>query len=119
MGCCTQHDILFESLTVEQHITLFFKLKIGFEDDGSKTITQRVDELIKVVSLQKHRHVESQHLSGGLRRRLSIALALASPNESSIVILDEPTTGLDAIVRDQVWQLIKSLKQNRCIIMTT
>jgi ATP-binding cassette subfamily A (ABC1) protein 3 len=59
MGCCTQHDILFESLTVEQHITLFFKLKIGFEDDGSKTITQRVDELIKVVSLQKHRHVES------------------------------------------------------------
>jgi ABC-type multidrug transport system ATPase subunit len=38
-----------------------------------------------------------------MRRRLSIALALVSPTDSSIVILDEPTTGLDAMVRDQVW----------------
>jgi len=82
-------------------------------------VKQRVDELIQTVSLDKHRHVQSQNLSGGLRRRLSIALALASPSESSIVILDEPTTALDAIVRDQVWQLIKSLRKNRCIVMTT
>ena len=54
-----------------------------------------------------------------MRRRLSIALALASPSENSIVILDEPTTGLDAMVREEVWQLIKSLKYGRCIVMTT
>lgn len=54
-----------------------------------------------------------------MRRRLSIALALASPSESSIVILDEPTTGLDAMVREEVWQLIRSLKYDRCIVMTT
>ena len=54
-----------------------------------------------------------------MRRRLSIALALASPSESSIVILDEPTTGLDAMVRDEVWQLIKHLKYGRCVVMTT
>ena len=54
-----------------------------------------------------------------MRRRLSIALALVSPSESSIVILDEPTTGLDAMVREDVWQLIKRLRQNRCIVMTT
>lgn len=78
-----------------------------------------MDQLIEKVSLGTHRNVESQNLSGGLRRRLSIALALISPCEGSIVILDEPTTGLDAIVRDQVWQLIKSLKEDRCIVMTT
>jgi len=71
------------------------------------------------VRLQKHRDFESQNLSGGMRRRLSIALALASPSESSIVILDEPTTGLDAMVRDEVWQLIKHLKYGRCVVMTT
>lgn len=75
-----------------------------------KGVEFKVNELIKTVQLQDHSNVESQNLSGGLKRRLSIALALVSPIESSIVILDEPTTGLDAMVRDQVWQLIKQLK---------
>jgi len=79
----------------------------------------KIDELIKTVQLDEHRHKESANLSGGMRRRLSIALALVSPSESSIVILDEPTTGLDAMVRQDVWQLIKKLKSNRCIVMTT
>lgn len=60
--------------------------------------------MINTVDLEPHQHKEAQNLSGGMRRRLSIALALVSPsNSSSIVILDEPTTGLDAMVRDQVW----------------
>lgn len=86
---------------------------------GQRPIEQRVDDLIKTVQLEAHRHKESQNLSGGMRRRLSIALALVSPSESSIVILDEPTTGLDAMVREDVWQLIKRLRHNRCIVMTT
>lgn len=100
---------------------LFHQLKSHLFGGGltASQITQKVEQLIRTVSLDSHRHVETQNLSGGLRRRLSIALALISPSESSIVILDEPTTGLDAIVRDQVWQLIKSIKQNRCVVMTT
>lgn len=70
---------------------------------GQRPLEQRVDDLIKTVQLEAHRHKESQNLSGGMRRRLSIALALVSPSESSIVILDEPTTGLDAMVREDVW----------------
>jgi ABC-type multidrug transport system ATPase subunit len=65
-----------------------------------KGIEIKVSDLIKTVQLQDYSNVESQNLSGGLKRRLSIALALVSPIESSIVILDEPTTGLDAMVRD-------------------
>lgn len=123
MGTCSQHDTLFETLSVEQHIYLFYKLKESLVGrgfwQGQRPIEQRVDELIKTVQLEPHRHKESQNLSGGMRRRLSIALALVSPSESSIVILDEPTTGLDAMVREDVWQLIKKLRQNRCIVMTT
>jgi ABC-type multidrug transport system ATPase subunit len=52
-----------------------------------------------------------------MKRRLSIAMGIVA--ESKVLILDEPTTGLDPIVRDQIWQLIKTLKKDRCIIMTT
>lgn len=70
-----------------------------------------------MVSLDKNRYTLSANLSGGMKRRLSIALGIVA--ESSILILDEPTTGLDPLVRDQVWQLIKTLKRGRCILMTT
>lgn len=99
---------------------MFFRLKMNLIADASNiNITERIEALLKTVQLQDARHVLSSNLSGGMRRRLSIALALVSPTDSSIVILDEPTTGLDAMVRDQVWQLIKRLRQNRCIVMTT
>ena len=80
---------------------------------------QKVDDLLEIINLKKFRHFQSHYLSGGMKRRLSIALALASPNESSIVILDEPTTGLDAMVRTQVWDLIKKMKDDKCIVMST
>jgi len=91
---------------------LFFELKDyeGGMQKRNKTIDQQIDELIRKVGLDQYRHIESAKLSGGYRRRLSISLALVSPADKSIVILDEPTTGLDATIRDQVWQLIKNLR---------
>ena len=88
---------------------LFHHLKSHLFEVGltSSQITQKVEQLIRTVSLDSYRQVETQNLSGGLRRWLSIALALISSSESSIVILDKPTTGLDAIVLDQILQLIK------------
>lgn len=120
MGSCSQHDILFDKLSVEEHLRLFFMLKSQLNPNSNQQeLEGRIDWLLKTVKLDRHRDFESQALSGGMRRRLSIALALASPSDSSIVILDEPTTGLDAMVREEVWQLIKSLKHGRCIVMTT
>jgi ABC-type multidrug transport system ATPase subunit len=80
-------------------------------------LKKRVDEVLYLVSLDKNRHTRSANLSGGMKRRLSIAMGIVA--ESKVLILDEPTTGLDPIVRDQIWQLIKTLKKDRCIIMTT
>lgn len=103
LGCCAQHDILFDTLTVKQHLTLFFELKQHFSNSGDHLTEKRVDDLIKIVRLDCHKDFQTQSLSGGMKRRLSIALALASPSKNSIVILDEPTTGLDAMVREEVW----------------
>jgi ABC-type multidrug transport system ATPase subunit len=80
-------------------------------------LKKRVEEVLYLVSLDKNRHTGSANLSGGMKRRLSIAMGIVA--ESKVLILDEPTTGLDPIVRDQIWQLIKTLKKDRCIIMTT
>lgn len=76
-----------------------------------------MEEVLEMVSLDKSRDKVSVKLSGGLKRRLSIAMGIVA--ESKVLILDEPTTGLDPIVRDQIWSLIKSLKKDRCILMTT
>mmetsp|Transcript_3730 Transcript_3730/g.5640 ORF Transcript_3730/g.5640 Transcript_3730/m.5640 type:complete len:138 (-) Transcript_3730:2765-3178(-) len=120
MGVCSQHDTLLENLTVEQHIRLFFEMKnFASRMTRRRSIDAQIEDLISKVGLQKYRHFETAALSGGYKRRLSIALALVSPSDKSIVILDEPTTGLDATIRDQVWQLIKNLKQDNCIVMTT
>ena len=73
--------------------------------------------MLETVSLNKNRDTLSKNLSGGMKRRLSIAMGIVA--ESSILIMDEPTTGLDPIIRDQVWSLIKELKKDRCILMTT
>jgi ABC-type multidrug transport system ATPase subunit len=59
----------------------------------------------------------SSKLSGGMKRRLSIAMGIVA--ESKVLILDEPTTGLDPLVRENIWGLLKILKKGRCILMTT
>ena len=84
---------------------------------NEKKLLKRVEEVLYLVSLDKNRNTPSVNLSGGMKRRLSIAMGIVA--ESKVLILDEPTTGLDPLVRDQIWQLIKTLKKDRCIIMTT
>ena len=59
----------------------------------------------------------SKNLSGGMKRRLSVAMALIG--ESKVIIMDEPTSGLDPINRKLLWELIQSYKLNRTIILTT
>ena len=79
---------------------------------------KRIEEVLELVSLNKNRDTICSTLSGGMKRRLSIAMGIVSP-KSKLLIMDEPTTGLDPLVRDQVWSLIKLLKKDRCILMTT
>lgn len=70
-----------------------------------------------MVGLSRETHNKVGGFSGGMKRRLS--LAMAAIGNPKIILLDEPTTGLDPKVRQQVWSLIGQLKANRSIILTT
>jgi ATP-binding cassette subfamily A (ABC1) protein 3 len=67
--------------------------------------------------LREHRDKISKNLSGGMKRKLSLAMALVGG--SKLIILDEPTSGLDVESRRQVWALIKNIKEGRSIIMSS
>lgn len=96
-------------LTVEESIQYFADLY-----DRSVP----VDELIKAVSLEEKRDVYFKKLSGGLKQRVGIAIALV--NDPDIVFLDEPTTGLDPNARREVWDIVRGLKaKGKTIILTT
>jgi ABC-type multidrug transport system ATPase subunit len=69
------------------------------------------------VMLTEHKDKRVKELSGGMKRKLSLAMAIVS--KPKLLILDEPTSGLDVESRKQVWELIKRIKKNRSIIMSS
>ena len=87
MGVCPQHDVLFDELTVEEHLNLYGHIK-GLSSD---TLEVQMNDTISAVGLQEKRKELSTKLSGGQKRRLSVAIALMG--DPKILILDEPTAG--------------------------
>ncbi|KAI9592525.1 hypothetical protein BDF19DRAFT_211325 [Syncephalis fuscata] len=113
MGICPQHDILWDDLSVEEHLYFYARLK-GVHPTEEKAA---VDKAIENVALQDFRERLSKGLSGGEKRRLSIAISLIG--SSGVVFMDEPTTGLDPEVRRVIWDIINRSKEGRSIVLTT
>ncbi len=112
IGIQLQSTSLFDHLTVGELVSLFAEL---YGADGSPGRTQ---DLLGMVSLTEKADDHAQTLSGGQQQRLSIALALV--NDPEIVFLDEPTTGLDPQARRNLWDLIRSIRdQGKTIVLTT
>ena len=113
MGVCPQHNVLFDNLTVMQHLQYFASLK-GME-------ASRVDaacvSMIQEVGLVEKTHNLSSQLSGGQKRKLSVAIALIG--DSKGVFLDEPTSGMDPYSRRSTWQVLQNNRSNRIIVLTT
>ena len=98
---------------MREHLSLVCELK----DIPSDQIPHQIQDTLSVIMLNEHQHKLANTLSGGMKRKLSLGMALIGG--SKLIILDEPTSGLDVESRRQVWNLIKVIKQGRSIIMST
>lgn len=115
IGVVFQANVLDDYLTVKENLLLRGSLYL----DSKKEVLKRYDELSKYLHLDEFEHQNFRTLSGGQKRRAEIARALFSNPE--ILLLDEPTTGLDPETRSLVWDVIKDLKEkkNITIFLTT
>jgi lipooligosaccharide transport system ATP-binding protein len=113
LGVCPQQDSLDPELTVRENLTVYAR----YFGIPRKLARQRADELIEFVQLTERADDKVEPLSGGMKRRLTIARALV--NEPSIVLLDEPTTGLDPQARHLVWERLFRLKQRGVTLVLT
>lgn len=113
LGMCPQHNILFDKLTVEEHLWLYARLK-GM---SSSDINLEMERMIGDLGLQKKRWNSVDCLSGGMKRKLSVAIAFVAGSRT--VILDEPTAGVDPYARRAIWDLLLKYKEGRTILLST
>ncbi len=113
MGIVPQEGELYYSLTVEQTFRIFGKLR-GLTSRHARV---RTDQLIADLRLEEHRDVISMNLSGGLKRRVLVGIAaLADP---ALIVMDEPTTGLDPQSRRDLWALLRDYREQGATILLT
>ncbi len=112
VGISTQDTAVADNLTVAENL----KFMAGVYPD-KENIKESVENTIKIFGLEEYKNTKSKHLSGGWKRRLSIAMAIIG--EPKVLFLDEPTLGLDVLARRELWKIIKKLKESMTIVLTT
>ncbi|NXS13542.1 ABCA1 protein, partial [Neodrepanis coruscans] len=139
MGMCPQHNVLFDILTVEEHIWFYGRLK-GLSE---QQVQEEMEQLLQDTGLPHKRQEQTRNLSGacsgqgwvpewglvaldpgqhcpsagGMQRKLSVAIAFVGG--SRVVILDEPTAGVDPFSRRSIWELLLKYRKGRTIILST
>ncbi|KAG7229040.1 hypothetical protein INR49_013159, partial [Caranx melampygus] len=113
MGMCPQYNILFKHLTVEEHILFYALLKGRTQAEAER----EVEDMLVDLGLPHKRDDEAQNLSGGMQRKLSVAMAFVGG--SKVVILDEPTSGVDPYSRRSIWDLLLKYRTGRTVILST
>ncbi len=113
IGVAPQENLLYRSLTVEENLAFFGRLY------GVKTQERRrrIEWCLEAVNLMAQRRQTVSALSGGMQRRLNVAIALI--HSPKLLILDEPTTGLDLEARYNLWDLIQTLQRDGMTILLT
>lgn len=114
IGIAPQENLLYKTLTCEENLNFFAQL-YGLQ---AKERQQQVQASLTAVNLAERAKSPVETLSGGMQRRLNMAIALV--HQPKLIILDEPTTGLDIEARYEIWELIQQLKlQGMTILLTT
>ncbi|KAG1683891.1 ATP-binding cassette sub-family A member 3 [Nymphon striatum] len=146
LGFCPQHDILYDDLTVEEHLYFFcvvsssllsivfvsFKvltdiIRSQLKGCAENLIDMEINRMLRTLNLEDKRRALIKTLSGGMKRKLSVGIALCADSKASImylqciiiVVLDEPTSGMDPSARRSTWDLLNLYKKNRTILLTT
>lgn len=106
-----QEQAIAKKLTVEENVMFIARMY------GDTNYKESVEEVLEQLQLKSVRHQRAGTLSGGYQKRLSIAMAIVT--HPQVLILDEPTLGLDVLARHELWHLISSLKGKMTILLTT
>ena len=113
IGICPQHDILFEDLTIKEHLDMF----CIFKGVPSDSIENEVNKTLNDFQLNEIKDIVVEELSAGQKRQLSIAIALIGG--SKVIFLDEPSSGMDITARRNLWEILKRQLEQKIIILTT
>ena len=113
MGICPQEDNLDPDFSVRKNLLVFARY-FGMEKNIA---ARRADELLEMVGLTEKAHGIIMELSGGMKRRLMLARALL--NEPQLLVLDEPTTGLDPQARQLIWQRVRHMREAGITVLLT
>ena len=113
LGICPQHDVLFDDLTIKEHLSMF----ATFKGVSSDRVEEEVNITLKDFQLTEMQNIVAKDLSAGQRRKLSIAIALVGG--SKVIFLDEPSSVMDITSRRNLWEILKRMTEKKIIILTT
>ncbi|GMR52722.1 hypothetical protein PMAYCL1PPCAC_22917, partial [Pristionchus mayeri] len=111
IGFCPQYNAIFPKLTIDEHIEFFGRIK------GSKSWKQTGNRVLAMLGMANIGNVRAASLSGGMKRKLCIAISMSA--DPPIVLLDEPTAGLDPGARRDFERLLLEWKKDHTILLTT
>jgi lipooligosaccharide transport system ATP-binding protein len=114
LGVTLQENVLVDALSPIDNLRIFGRYHLLREPE----LSRRIEALIDDLELRSHAHAPAETLSGGFKRRLAIAMSLI--NDPQLLILDEPTTGLDPAVRLVLWNKVRELRaRGKTVLLTT
>lgn len=110
-GFCPQCDELYDNLTPKEHLAFYAKIK------GKTNVSEEVNRVLEDVDLGDKKHTLTKELSGGQKRKLSVGIAIIG--DPKLIILDEPTAGMDPHSKRHLWSVLQKKKQGKVILLTT
>ncbi|XP_054989585.1 ATP-binding cassette sub-family A member 6 [Sorex araneus] len=112
-GVCPQFNVQIDMLTVKENLRLFAKIR-GIQPQA---VEQEVQKVLLELSMQNIQDKLAQHLNEGQKRKLTFGIAILG--DPQVLLLDEPTMGLDPFSRHQVWTFLKERQEGRVILLST
>ncbi|XP_005402172.1 PREDICTED: ATP-binding cassette sub-family A member 9 isoform X2 [Chinchilla lanigera] len=113
IGVCPQSNIQFGFLTVRENLRLFAKVKGILPHE----VEQEVQQILRDLEMENIQDLLAQNLSGGQKRKLTFGIAILG--DPQVLLLDEPTAGLDPLSKHHIWNLLKERKSDRVILFST